>query len=76
MRLSSPTLHKCFAASETRPTCPPFASSAEIAKIGQGLVSVCGLVSQGQGPSQARVGIYSVNRPEWTKCLLVNTPTP
>mmetsp|Transcript_19910 Transcript_19910/g.45846 ORF Transcript_19910/g.45846 Transcript_19910/m.45846 type:complete len:326 (+) Transcript_19910:28-1005(+) len=45
-------------------------AKAHVDQIAQGLTGVCGLVSQGQGPSQARVGIYSVNRPEWTKCLL------
>mmetsp|Transcript_16852 Transcript_16852/g.42513 ORF Transcript_16852/g.42513 Transcript_16852/m.42513 type:complete len:811 (-) Transcript_16852:294-2726(-) len=45
-------------------------AKAHVAKIAQGLTGVCGLTSQGQGPQQARVGIYSINRPEWTKCLL------
>mmetsp|Transcript_66083 Transcript_66083/g.162657 ORF Transcript_66083/g.162657 Transcript_66083/m.162657 type:complete len:793 (-) Transcript_66083:350-2728(-) len=47
---------------------------ADVAKdvegMGNGLVSVCGLRSGGSGQAQARVGIYSQNRPEWTKGLL------
>jgi long-subunit acyl-CoA synthetase (AMP-forming) len=50
-------------------------AAGDVAAIGNGLVSVCGLISQGQGHAQARVGIYSVNRPEWIKTLLVSVTT-
>mmetsp|Transcript_42804 Transcript_42804/g.67087 ORF Transcript_42804/g.67087 Transcript_42804/m.67087 type:complete len:717 (-) Transcript_42804:219-2369(-) len=42
----------------------------DVAAWGTGLVKLCGLTSSGSGEKQARLGIYAINRPEWTKFLL------
>ncbi|EKX40085.1 hypothetical protein GUITHDRAFT_143034 [Guillardia theta CCMP2712] len=42
----------------------------DILRLGVGLVQQCGLDSTGkEGESQFRIGIYSINRSEWTKLL-------
>ena len=44
---------------------------AEVQAIGHGLTTACGLKSPAQsGERQARLGIYGINRSEWTKLLL------
>jgi len=49
------------------------AAYPEIQAIGHGLKSECGLVSSAQsGETQARLGIYGINRSEWTKLLLAS----
>jgi len=42
---------------------------AEVLKIGAGLKGVCDLNSADAGEGQSRIGIYSINRPEWIKTL-------
>ena len=47
------------------------AAYSEIQAIGHGLKSECGLVSGPEsGEKQARLGIYGINRSEWTKLLM------
>mmetsp|Transcript_17619 Transcript_17619/g.42461 ORF Transcript_17619/g.42461 Transcript_17619/m.42461 type:complete len:828 (-) Transcript_17619:341-2824(-) len=41
----------------------------DVLDYGLGLAAVCGLRSGASGESQARLGIYGINRPEWTKLM-------
>lgn len=48
---------------------PPLAHRSDN-RIGAGIRKECNLGSSGSGEEQARIGIYSMNRPEWIKCLM------